>query len=88
VQCIGQEGLILTQPARKCEKDLSEGFLASNGEPAAISFNRIHKMKELALTREKFMLPRLAQRNLGLGPSFALAAHSKVTLAGVQGETR
>ena len=45
-------------------------------------------MKELALTREKFMLPRLAQRNLGLGPSFALAAHSKVTLAGVQGETR
>ena len=61
---------------------MSEGFLASNGEPAAISFNRIHKMKELALTREKFMLPRLAQRNLGLGPSFALAAHSKVTLAG------
>jgi phage terminase large subunit-like protein len=39
VQCIGQEGLILTQPARKCEKDLSEGFLASNGDPAAISFN-------------------------------------------------
>ena len=32
---------------------MSEGFLASNGEPAAISFNRIHKMKELALTREK-----------------------------------
>ena len=45
--------------------------------------SRIQKMKESVLTRDKFVLPGLAQRNLGPGPSFALAAHSKVTLAGV-----
>ena len=88
MQCIGQEGLILTQPAWKCEKDLSEGFLASNGEPAAISFNRIYKRKESATSREKSVLPLPAQRNRGPGPSFALAAHSTVTLASVQGAAR
>jgi hypothetical protein len=34
------------------------------------------------------VLPRPAQRNRGPGPSFALAAHSMVTLASVQGEAR
>ena len=49
---------------------MSEGFFASNGEPAAISFNRIQKMKELALSREKYLAPAPSPAQPWPGPFF------------------